>query len=152
MPTSIIDAGSLLAIDVGSITTRVVLFDIVNGSYRFVATSQAQTTAAAPFQDISEGVRQAIDALGKNTGRSFFNQEHNLISPMLDGQGADLVGVSHSAGPAIKIVLVGLLEDVSLQSAQRLAGSTYTHVVDTISLNDRLKPGRACSVPATPIL
>ena len=140
MPTSIIDAGSLLAIDVGSITTRVVLFDIVNGCYRFVATSQAQTTAAAPFHDIREGVRQAIDALGKNTGRSFFDQDHSLISPMLDGQGVDLVGVSHSAGPAIRTVLVGLLEDVSLQSAQRLAGSNYAHVVDTISLNDKLKP------------
>jgi hypothetical protein len=141
MSTSMIDSGSLLAIDVGTITTRVVLFDVVDGSYRFVASHQAPTTADAPFKDIREGVRQALDNLESITGRTFFDREHNLISPMRDGQGVDLVGVSMSAGPAIRTVLVGLLEDVSLESARHLASSTYTQVVDTISLNDRRNPG-----------
>ena len=41
-----------------------------------------------------------------------------------------------SAGPALKTALVGLLEDVSLESALRLAEMTYTRVVDTAGLND----------------
>ena len=34
---------------------------------------------------------------------------------------------------------VGLLEDVSLESARRLAATTYAEVVETLSLNDRRK-------------
>ncbi len=141
MPTLTIDSGSLLAIDVGTITTRVVLFDVVDGSYRFVASHQAPSTAAAPFKDIREGVRQALENLERVTGRTFFDREGNLVSPMSNGQGVDLVGVSMSAGPAIRTVLVGLLEDVSLASAHLLASSTYTRVLDTISLNDKRTPG-----------
>ena len=39
----------------------------------------------------------------------------------------------------MKVIVLGLLEDVSLESARRLANTTYTRVVDTISLNDRRK-------------
>ena len=52
----------------------------------------------------------------------------------------DTVVVTLSAGPVIKTVIVGLLKDVSLESARRLAESTYTRIVDTIGLNDLRKP------------
>jgi ABC-type Fe3+-hydroxamate transport system substrate-binding protein len=52
----------------------------------------------------------------------------------------DTFAASHSAGPAIKTAVVALLDDVSLESTQRLASSTYTRVVETIGLNDARKP------------
>lgn len=140
MPSSVVDSDSLLAVDVGAITTRVVLFDVVEGHYRFVATGQASTTAAAPFKDIREGVRQAVENLQNTTGRKFLGDDQRLIMPAQDGQGVDSFAVSLSAGPAIKTVVVGLLGDVSAESVQRLARSTYARVVDTITLNDRRKP------------
>jgi hypothetical protein len=57
-----------------------------------------------------------------------------------EGHGVDSFAASLSAGPAIKTIVVGLLGDVSVESVQRLARSTYSRVVDTISLNDRRKP------------
>lgn len=140
MATSLVDPGSLLAIDVGTITTRAVLFDMVDGNYRFVATSQAQSTTSAPFKDVREGVQSAIVSLERVTGRKLLDDDQSLITPSRDGQGVDAFAASLSAGPKIKTVLVGLLEDVSLESVQRLARSTYTQVVDTISLNDQRKP------------
>lgn len=140
MPVSVVDSDSLLAVDVGTITTRAVLFDVVEGHYRFVASGQAYTTAAAPFKDISEGVHQAIENLEMVTGRKFMDSEHRLIMPTQAGAGVDAFAASLSAGPAIKTVVVGLLSDVSVESAQRLARSTYTRVVETISMNDRRKP------------
>jgi hypothetical protein len=140
MPSSIVDSDSLLAVDVGTITTRAVLFDVVEGNYRFVATGQAPSTASAPFKDISEGVRQAIENLQTIIGRKFLGENHQLVMPAQDGHGVDTFAASLSAGPAIKTVLVGLLGDVSVESLQRLARSTYVRVVDTISLNDRRKP------------
>jgi hypothetical protein len=45
-----------------------------------------------------------------------------------------------SAGPALKTVIVGLLSDVSLESARRLAETTYSRIVDSIGINDHRKP------------
>jgi uncharacterized protein (TIGR01319 family) len=44
-----------------------------------------------------------------------------------------------SAGNPVKVVAVGLLEDISAESAQNLATTTYAQVVETMSLNDRRK-------------
>ena len=60
MPASLVQTESVLAIEVGAAVTRVVLFDVVEGQYRFVASGQAPSTAEAPFLDIGIGVREAI--------------------------------------------------------------------------------------------
>jgi hypothetical protein len=44
-----------------------------------------------------------------------------------------------SAGPVLKAVISGLLNDVSVRSAQKLMHSTYGHVADVLSLNDKRK-------------
>jgi hypothetical protein len=139
MPVSLIDAESLLAIDIGTVTTQATLFDVVEGHYRFIAAGQAPTTAAAPFRDISEGVHQAIENLQGITGRTFFSSDHQLIMPMQEGVGVGSFAATISAGPALKTVVVGLLGDVSLESVQRLARSTYSRIVETIGLNDTRK-------------
>ena len=51
-----------------------------------------------------------------------------------------MVAATLSAGPALRILAVGLLEEITLESARRLAETTYAQIVDTISLNDRRKP------------
>jgi hypothetical protein len=140
MPVSLIDAESLLAVDVGTVTTQATLFDVVEGHYRFIAAGQSPTTAAAPFRDISEGVHRAIESLQVITGRTFLNSDHQLIVPVQDGAGVGSFAATVSAGPAVKTVVVGLLNDVSLESVQRLAHTTYARVVETIGLNDTRKP------------
>jgi len=140
MSTSLIDADSLLAIDVGSVTTRAALFDVVDGRYRYLASGSAPTTAYAPFGDISEGVRQALDHLQAVTGRRLVGPDERLIIPsMTDGSGVDTVAATLSVGAPLKVVAVGLLEDVSLESAKRLVTTTYARVIESISLNDRRK-------------
>lgn len=137
MPTSLIEGESLLAVDVGATQTRAVLFDVVEGSYRFVAIGQAPTTAEAPFRDIGIGVREAIANIENITGRVFLNRERALISPSQpDGSGADAFVAVLSAGPAVRAAVVGLLADVSVESARRLVETTYCRVVETLSLSD----------------
>ena len=55
MPASLVQNESILAIDVGTSVTRAVLFDVVEGQYRFVAAGKAPSTAEAPFKDIGIG-------------------------------------------------------------------------------------------------
>ena len=137
---SLADAESILVVDVGMITTRAILFDIVDGRYRFVAKGAAATTAFAPYRNIAEGVRLALDNLQSVTGRVLIGANQQLIIPSPgDGSGVDRFAATISAGDPLKIVVVGLLEDVSAESARRLAHSTYSEVLQTISLNDHRK-------------
>ncbi len=141
MPSSLVDGNSLLAIDIGASNTRAVLFDVIEGEYRFVAAGIAPTTAEAPFKDVAEGARDAITNLQKILGRNLLDASRGLITPSQpNGTGVDALVVTLSAGPTIKTVIVGLLKDVSVESARRLTESTYTRIVDTIGLNDLRKP------------
>src|SRR5689334_6811154 len=141
MPASLVQTESVLAIEVGAAVTRVVLFDVVEGQYRFVASGQAPSTAESPFKDVGIGVREAINNLQVVTGTKILAQGGGLISPaQADGSGVDAVVATVSAGPSVKTVIVGLLNDVSLQSARRLAESTYSRVVDSLDLSDQRKP------------
>ena len=140
MTVSRINAESLLAIDVGAVTTRAMLFDDVDGRYRFLGTGTAPTTLNAPYKDVAEGVRMALERLQEITGRELIGVNEGLIIPTtLDGSGVDTVAATISAGPPLKIVAIGLLEDISVESARRLATTTYSRVVESIGLNDRRK-------------
>lgn len=140
MTPSLLAADSLLTVDVGEVTTRVILFDVVNGSYRFIAMGTAPTTAGAPSHDIGEGIRLALDRLQEVTNRRLIDADERLIMPgQVDGSGVDTFAATMSVGLPIKVIAVGLLEDVSVESAKSLASTTYAQVVETISLTDRRK-------------
>ena len=130
---------TLLALDFGTATTRAMLFDVVEGSYRFVACGEAPTTVEHPYYEASEGMRHALVELQNITGRTLLDgNTHLLVMPATpDGVGVDAVAVTSSAGPAVKTLLVGLLPSVSVESARRLAGSGYLTLMDILSLGDR---------------
>jgi hypothetical protein len=141
MPSSLVDGNSLLALDIGAASTRAVLFDVVEGEYRFVASGNAPSTVEAPYKDVSEGARNAIEQLQTVLGKVLLDGGRNLITPsQSNGSGVDALVVNLSAGPTIRTVVVGLLKDVSLESARRLAESTYARIVETIGMNDPRKP------------
>ncbi len=138
MPTSLIDADSVLAIEIGTVSTRVILFDVVEGRYRFLGQGSVPTTVGAPFNDVSVGVKEALDQLHDITGRVFFNAGGQLQVPSQpNGSGVDACVATVSVGPPINVVAIGLLEDISTESAKNLASTTYARVVETMSLNDR---------------
>jgi hypothetical protein len=141
MPSSIITSNSLLAIDVGAANTRAVLFDVIEGEYRFIASGIAPSTAEAPFKDVSEGARNAVANLQKILGKTLLDSSRNIITPtQSNGSGVDALVITLSAGPTVKTVVVGLLKDVSLDSARRLTETSYTRIMDSMSLSDQRKP------------
>lgn len=140
MDVSVTEAGPLLVIDITVLETRALLFDVVEGRYRFVAQGVAPSTAGAPVYEVGEGVRLALDALSDLTGRVFIGADENLIIPSQpDGNGVDNVVISLAAGPPVRVALAGLLDEVSLQSARHLSETIYGQVVAEIGLNDRRK-------------
>ncbi len=137
MTVSMIDAESLLTIDLGSMYTRASLFDVVDGRYHFIATGSAFSTVDAPYSDASEGTVQALYALQNVCGRKLLTPEGDIIIPsQADGSGTDRMVFTHSAGPQLRMVLAGLLTDVSMASALNLAETLPGVVLERISLND----------------
>jgi uncharacterized protein (TIGR01319 family) len=136
--SAIVDADTLLAVDVGSVNTRACLFDVVDGRYRFVATGRAASTVGAPVADIGEGIRASLERIQTVTGRRLLDESDSLIIPATaDGAGADVFVATSSAGKSLRTVMVGLMPGVSIESARRLATATYLNVIDEISLTDR---------------
>ena len=135
--SAILEADTLLAVDVGTVNTRVSLFDVVDGRYRMVATGRASSTAGAPIFDVREGMHVALDEVSEITGRPFFDESDALVMPTTNsGAGVDAFVSTASAGPHVRTVLVGLMPGVSMESARRLASSTYLNVVEEIGLMD----------------
>src|SRR5512135_471674 len=138
MTTSLVDTETVLGIDIGTVNTRALLFEVVEGQYSFIASGTAPSTADAPYQNPTEGMVRAVRQLQEVTGRDLLEPEGRLIIPVqTDGSGIDRMVVTFSTGEPLRVVAAGLLSDVSLDSARRLASSTYAQVVESIGLNDR---------------
>jgi len=128
---------TVLGIKIDTQTTRLFLFDIVDGKYALLATSEATSTHAAPFFDIREGLFRSIDLLQSITGRYLVDDEMNLIIPsMEDGNGIDMISISYGFLDELSIIPAGLLEEVSLTSNLNLLQLTHLAVKDSIQLND----------------
>ena len=132
---------SLVSVDVGSVNTRAQFFDTVEGRYRFLAAGEAPSTAGAPAFDVNLGVLEALDQLQALLGRTLVSEQGLHISPENEsGVGANAVTTTFSGGPPLKVIVVGLLSEISLASVTKLVNSTYCRVILSFSLNDRRKP------------
>jgi len=125
--------GSILVADCGSSFTRASLLERVETGYCFVAHATAPTTAEPPWSDVSMGVRHAIEQITHTTGRVMLDDHGMLIIPELGGQGADLFVLTSSVGEPLRVVLAGLVSQVSLASLVRAAASSYTQVLGLIA-------------------
>jgi hypothetical protein len=127
---------SILLADCGTVMTKAVLLEQVDGQYRFVAQGEAPTTAEYPWSDVAAGIRHAVEQISEITGRHFFDASGSLISPELaGGQGVDVFAATASASQPLQVVLGGLARDLSIASAERAAAGTYS-LVKAILAND----------------
>jgi len=137
MPASLIDGNSLLAVDVGAVTTRAAYFDVVEGQYRFIGMGHCPTTNIGATRNLVLGVQLAVENLQSLTGKQLIDEDGRLLIPSQpDGSGVDGMVTTFSVGAPIKTLVIGLLPEVSLKSIEKLAHATYARVVDSISLND----------------
>ena len=70
----------LLAADIGSTTTKTVLFERQNGSWKMKGKTVSPTTVESPHLDVMIGFRQALSKLEEQTGRKLMDGVR-LITP-----------------------------------------------------------------------
>ncbi|MDX9993000.1 MAG: glutamate mutase L [Anaerolineales bacterium] len=137
MPVSLVEGNSLLAIDIGSVTTRAAYFDVVEGQYRFIGMGSSPTTLAAPDSNVAVGMQAAIESLQFMIDKPLLDENGHLAIPSQpDGIGVDSLCATISAGEALKAVLIGLLPDVSLKSIEKIAQGAGIQIVESFNTND----------------
>ena len=127
---------SILIIDIGSAETTATLLQHFEDFYRLVAVGTSPSTMYAPTYDVWHGCVAAIREIERSSSRVIIGLDDRIIRPLnVHGEGVDYVVMTASAGPELKIVAAGLLEDVSVQSCRRLAASVGGQLVDEITLS-----------------
>lgn len=127
---------TIIAADIGSTLTHVSLLELVEGTYRFVAHAETPSTIVEPDMDLMIGLVRAIQRLEFITQRTFLDEAGELIQPrQAMGDGVDAFVATSSAAPPLRCILVGLTNDLSIESAQRGCAAANVVVTDTVILD-----------------
>lgn len=126
---------SILAVDCGSTTTTAVLIEQTGREHQLKAAGQSPSTYGPPWENITLGVQVAVRHIEKLVGRMLLTSGGWPITPQSGQQGVDAFVVTCSAGPPLQLVVAGLMQDISLSSAQRAAATTYTYISHTVALD-----------------
>lgn len=130
---------SILAVDFGSVHTRALLFDVVDGEYRLVARGQSRTTIGFPIDDVNIGVGRILKDISEATGRRFYNERGQIITPeQSDRSGVDYFITTASAGRPVRVVMVGLVPGISIATAIRATAASYVEPAAEIHLDDNM--------------
>jgi uncharacterized protein (TIGR01319 family) len=132
------DINSILVADIGSVHTRLVLIDLVEGQYRLIASARARTTAEPPLNSVSLGLDHAAQNMTALIGREFVDPEGARLfrTPESGGHGVDLFMATSSAGRPMRVFLVGLTPEISLISGYRMLAGSYVTVTDMLCPDD----------------
>ena len=130
---------SILATDCGSTTTKAILIEKRDDSYRLIVRGEAPTTVEAPFEDVTRGVLNAVREVEELAGRRILDGDH-IVTPQSGAEGVDLYVSTSSAGGGLQMMVSGLVLQMTGESAQRAALGAGAIVMDVIALNDGRRP------------
>ncbi|HUS81210.1 MAG TPA: glutamate mutase L [Armatimonadota bacterium] len=129
--------GSIITADIGTTVTHAALIEPVEGTYRLVARAEAPTTLAGYDQDITVGLGRAVEELGDVVQRRLWSEGTPILPETASGEGADALFATCSAAPPLTAVIVGLTDDLSVQSARRACAASIVRMERSVSLGAR---------------
>lgn len=115
-------------IDVGSTTTKAFLFTR-NDDWVYHH-AESPTTVEKPFEDVTKGVLLSLEELEQQSGLKLIDNSEPAI-PIFS---------TSSAGGGLAMVIMGLVREVTTQSAERVALGAGSLVLDYIALDDGRTP------------
>ncbi|MCY4147634.1 MAG: glutamate mutase L [Chloroflexi bacterium] len=131
--------GSLLAVDIGSVNTRALLFDVVDGAYRLVSQGAGRTTIGAPKDDVFFGILNILRDMEAASSRRLLDANKRLIRPeQADNIGIDYCLTTTSAGHPLRALLVGLYPQLDIAGLRRAIAPFGMDAVAEIHLQDGL--------------
>lgn len=156
---------SILATDCGSTTTKCILIEKIGDVYRQTIRGEAPTTVEAPFEDVTMGVINAVTEVEElshqdltlsdgtlraaTPARRFLRQVvkedgregWEIVIPHDGGDvGVDAYISTSSAGGGLQMMVAGVVQAMTGESAQRAALGAGAIVMDMIASNDGRLP------------
>ncbi|MSQ77134.1 MAG: methylaspartate mutase [Nitrospiraceae bacterium] len=133
----------IIATDCGSTTTKAVLIEKQGDTFRQTFRGEAPTTVEAPFEDVTRGVLNAIAEVEELSGRKILDGE-KIITPAGAGghskTGVDIYVSTSSAGGGLQMMVAGVVQSMTGESAQRCALGAGAIVMDVLASNDGRLP------------
>ena len=130
----------IVATDCGSTTTKAILIEKVGDEYRQTFRGEAPTTVEAPFEDVTRGVLNAIAEIEELSGRKILDGE-KILTPCRDAKtGVDIYISTSSAGGGLQMMVTGVVQNMTGESAQRCALGAGAIVIDVLASNDGRLP------------
>jgi uncharacterized protein (TIGR01319 family) len=130
----------IVATDCGSTTTKAILIEKVEDEYRQTYRGEAPTTVEAPFEDVTRGVMNAIAEIEELSGRRILDGD-KIITPCRDDKtGVDIYISTSSAGGGLQMMVTGVVQNMTGESAQRAALGAGAIVIDVLAANDGRLP------------
>ena len=130
----------IVATDCGSTTTKAILIEKVGDEYRQTYRGEAPTTVEAPFEDVTRGVLNAIAEIEELSKRKILDGE-KIITPCRDARtGVDIYISTSSAGGGLQMMVTGVVQNMTGESAQRAALGAGAIVIDVLASNDGRLP------------
>lgn len=129
----------VLVTDCGSTTTKALLFEDIDGVWQQTFRGEAPTTVEDPVADVTVGARNAFKEIEELSGRKILS-DTSSDSPFLEnngcGDGIDLYLSTSSAGGGLQMIVAGVVQYMTTESAERAALGAGAIVMDTISADD----------------
>jgi len=130
----------IVATDCGSTTTKAILIEKVGNEYRQTYRGEAPTTVEAPFEDVTRGVLNAIAEIEELSGWKILEGDR-IITPYQDAKiGVDMYISTSSAGGGLQMMVTGVVQNMTGESAQRAALGAGAIVIDVLASNDGRLP------------
>jgi uncharacterized protein (TIGR01319 family) len=141
----------IVATDCGSTTTKAILIERKEGSFRQTFRGEAPTTVEAPFEDVTKGVLNSMQELEELSGRKIVDwaavddparDPHKVpfIMPSNGPDGVDIYISTSSAGGGLQMMVGGVVLTMTGESAQRAALGGGAIVMDVLASNDGRLP------------
>ncbi|NLD42535.1 MAG: hypothetical protein GX657_03470 [Chloroflexi bacterium] len=131
--------GSIITADIGTTVTHAALIEPVEGIYRLVARAEVPTTLAGRDVDVTVGLGRAVGEIGDIVQRRLWAAGAPIIPEGASGEGFDALLATCSAAPPLTAVIVGLTDDLSVESARRACAASLVRLEKTISLGARFR-------------
>lgn len=127
--------------DCGSTTTKALLFEKKEDRWHQTFRGEAPTTVEAPVADVTVGARNAFVEVQELSGREILRLNENLNAPFIiteedPSKGIDLYLSTSSAGGGLQMLVAGVVNSITTESAQRAALGAGAIVMEAISADD----------------
>lgn len=125
-----------LVVSVDRAVTRALLFDVVEGTPRFVALGASRSTVLPPFDDAASGLVAALDQLEAGTGRKLRDGDGIVTPQRGNGDGVDATYVTGTPIPRVRAALISVgRPDLArtLAAAARRTPTSLTTSIDALA-------------------